>query len=219
MRVEGDPTRLAQVVSNLLNNAAKYTEEGGRIELTVEAKRRPGGPAGAGHGRRHRGGHAAAHLRDVHPGARLREHRSEGGLGIGLTLVRSLVEMHGGSVQATSEGLGHGSEFVVRLPLFAESTSAGSRGGNEPERTRKGPPGASWSSMTTRTPPRAGPAAPPQRPRGAHGLRRPGRPGPGPGAAARRGAVRHRHAGHGWPGSGPPPAPGPRPEATRCWWP
>jgi PAS domain S-box-containing protein len=117
MRLEADVTRLAQVVGNLLANAAKYTENGGRIELGVA---------------RH-GNIAVVRVRDNGvgiPAAMLPRifdlfvqvdrslARSEGGLGIGLTLVKSLVEMHGGSVEAHSEGLGRGSEFVVRLPVL-----------------------------------------------------------------------------------------------------
>jgi PAS domain S-box-containing protein len=120
VRVEGDLVRLAQALSNLLNNAAKYTEEHGRIELTVEPS----------------GGEAVLRVRDTGIGIaadmlpRIFEmftqvpgsvSRSEGGLGIGLTLVRSLVEMHRGSVAAHSQGHGHGSEFVVRLPLLCEA--------------------------------------------------------------------------------------------------
>jgi len=118
--VQGDLTRLAQVLSNLLNNAAKYTRDGGRIDLIVEPS----------------GGQAVLWVRDSGAGiaADMLPHifemftqvpgslgRSEGGLGIGLTLVRKLVEMHGGSVEARSEGVGHGSEFVVRLPLLRET--------------------------------------------------------------------------------------------------
>jgi signal transduction histidine kinase len=106
-------------VSNLLNNAAKYTEEGGRIWLTVESS----------------ADEAVIRVRDTGVGiapeilpklfemftqVQASVSRSEGGLGIGLSLVRSLVEMHGGSVQAFSEGLGRGSEFVVRLPLLRQ---------------------------------------------------------------------------------------------------
>ncbi len=124
VRVEADATRLAQVVANLLNNAAKYTEERGRIWLTVERG----------------GGEAVLRVRDTGvgiPAAMLAqvfdlftqvdrsEDRSQGGLGIGLTLAKSLVEMHGGSVTAQSEGVGKGSEFVVRLPLLAELRSEG----------------------------------------------------------------------------------------------
>jgi signal transduction histidine kinase len=114
--VHGDPFRLTQVTSNLLNNAAKYTDEGGRVCVRV-------GPDGRD---------AVVRVADTGIGIRPDDlplvfdlftqvgtpgHRSQGGLGIGLGLVKRLVEMHGGTVEARSEGLGHGSEFVVRLPL------------------------------------------------------------------------------------------------------
>jgi signal transduction histidine kinase/DNA-binding response OmpR family regulator len=119
--VEGDPTRLAQVVTNLLNNAAKYTEPGGHISVAVEAE---GGPPPHGQ--------AVLRVRDTGIGIPPEmlptvfdlftqgDHsldRAEGGLGIGLTLVRRIVDLHGGSVQAFSEGPGRGSEFTVRLAL------------------------------------------------------------------------------------------------------
>ncbi len=116
VRLDGDSTRLAQVISNLLTNAAKYTERGGRIVLTA----------------RRDGGEVVVSVRDTGIGIpptmltkvfemfgqvdRGRE-KATGGLGIGLSLVKGLVEMHGGSVEARSEGEGRGSEFVVRLPL------------------------------------------------------------------------------------------------------
>ncbi|MEX1232216.1 MAG: PAS domain S-box protein [Planctomycetaceae bacterium] len=121
--VEADPTRLSQIFANLLNNAAKYTENGGRIRLTVE---RQGSDAIISV--RDTGiGIAAEHLpklfemfSQVAPALE----RSQGGLGIGLALVRGLVDMHGGSIEARSEGLGKGSEFIVRLPvLIAHSTA------------------------------------------------------------------------------------------------
>jgi PAS domain S-box-containing protein len=111
-----DPVRLAQIIANLLNNAAKYTEEGGRIALAV----------------RREGEYAVISVRDSGVGIPLdvlprvfdlfsqadrTYQRAQGGLGIGLTLVRTLVELHGGTVAAKSEGLGRGSEFIVRLPL------------------------------------------------------------------------------------------------------
>ena len=117
LRIEGDPDRLAQVVGNLLSNAAKYTEEGGRIWL--EAGRE--------------GACAVVRVRDNGVGLapemlpRVFElftqadrslDRSQGGLGIGLTMVRRLVELHDGTVEARSPGLGQGSEFVVRLPAL-----------------------------------------------------------------------------------------------------
>jgi Histidine kinase-, DNA gyrase B-, and HSP90-like ATPase len=120
VRLEADPTRLEQVLSNLLNNAAKYTRPGGRVRLTAER-------AGAEVVLRVRDNGVGIapeklpHIFDMFVQAdRARDH-SQGGLGIGLTLVRSLVEMHGGSVQGFSPGLGRGSEFVVRLPALPET--------------------------------------------------------------------------------------------------
>jgi PAS domain S-box-containing protein len=116
IRLVADPVRLAQVLANLLINAAKYTDSGGRIEL--EARRE--------------GGEAVVGVRDNGTGispemmprmftlfaqASPALERSEGGLGIGLSLVRGLVELHGGSVSVSSQGTGRGAEFVVRLPI------------------------------------------------------------------------------------------------------
>lgn len=117
--IEGDLSRLAQVVSNLLNNAAKYTETGGTIWLTAE----------------YRHGEVSLRVRDTGVGmpaevlprifdlfnqADRSLERAQGGLGIGLTIVRRLVEMHGGRVAAFSPGPGQGSEFVVHLPVVTE---------------------------------------------------------------------------------------------------
>ena len=117
--VEGDAIRLAQVLSNLLNNAAKYTPNEGRIALSVKGQDEQ----------------AVIHVRDNGLGIppemlphvfdmfmQIDRHleQSQGGLGIGLTLVKSLVEMHGGTVEAHGAGLGQGSEFVVCLPLGRE---------------------------------------------------------------------------------------------------
>jgi CheY-like chemotaxis protein len=117
--LDADPARLAQVVGNLLNNASKFTDKGGRIALTVECD----------------GGHVVLRVRDTGIGISAEDlprvfdmfaqldtslERSRDGLGIGLTLVKTLVEMHGGSVEARSDGPGLGSEFVVRLPVLAE---------------------------------------------------------------------------------------------------
>lgn len=117
VRLHADLTRLAQVVSNLLNNAAKYMDEGGRIWLTVE---RQGSEAwirvkdeGIGIPPE-----MLARVFDLFTQVNQSLDRSEGGLGIGLALVRSLVEMHAGSVQAQSEGPGRGSEMIVRLPVL-----------------------------------------------------------------------------------------------------
>lgn len=118
--INADAVRLAQVLSNLLNNAAKYTEKRGKIRLSVERD----------------GGDVVFRVRDTGVGipedmlssvfelftqVKRTSDRSQGGLGIGLTLVRRLVEMHGGSVQAFSAGKNQGSEFVVRLPAVADS--------------------------------------------------------------------------------------------------
>lgn len=119
--VHGDSTRLVQVLVNLLNNAAKYTPEGGRVTLSVTEQenrvRISVHDTGAG---------IPADLLDkvfdlFTQGERTLD-RSDGGLGIGLTLVRRLVEMHDGNVQAFSAGPGQGSEFVVDLPLVNEAT-------------------------------------------------------------------------------------------------
>jgi PAS domain S-box-containing protein len=123
LQVEGDPTRLAQVLWNLLNNAAKYTPEGGRIRLVVE--REPGAvllrvrDTGVGIP-----GEVLPKVFDLFTQADRTLDRAQGGLGIGLTLVRQLTEMHGGTVEAHSEGPGRGSEFVVRLPLLVEPRAA-----------------------------------------------------------------------------------------------
>jgi two-component system CheB/CheR fusion protein len=115
--LEADATRLVQVLGNLLANATRYTEAGGRIWLTAEVDSTD----------------VILSVRDTGIGIPVEfmprifdrfmqgdrsSARSEGGLGIGLTLVKSLVEMHGGSVQASSAGPGKGSEFVVRLPVL-----------------------------------------------------------------------------------------------------
>jgi CheY-like chemotaxis protein len=119
--VNGDATRLSQALANLLNNAAKYTEPGGHIELKVERYQQQ----------------LVFRVRDSGIGIppdmlpRIFElftqidrslDRSQGGLGIGLSLVRSVIEMHQGVAQAHSAGLGKGSEFVVRLPLLSHAT-------------------------------------------------------------------------------------------------
>jgi signal transduction histidine kinase len=126
LEVEGDLTRLTQVLGNLLNNAAKYTDPGGRIVLTI----------------REQGTELELRVRDTGIGIppellpRLfnlftqvdgTTHRAQGGLGIGLALVRQLVHMHGGTVAAHSAGPSNGSEFVVKLPLYvtAEQETTG----------------------------------------------------------------------------------------------
>jgi len=116
--VNGDLTRLTQVVLNLLNNAAKYTPEGGRIELTVRAERDEGVIQVKDNGL----GIAPSLLERVFDlfaqGERTLD-RAEGGLGIGLTLARRLVALHGGTIRAESPGAGKGSTFTVRLPRLS----------------------------------------------------------------------------------------------------
>jgi signal transduction histidine kinase/ActR/RegA family two-component response regulator len=114
--LDADPTRLAQMISNLLNNAAKYSDPRGRIWLTAECE----------------GDRLALTVRDrgigISPEVLPRvfdlfvqaeggRDRTHGGMGIGLTLVRRLVELHGGTVEAASGGIGQGSQFTLRLPL------------------------------------------------------------------------------------------------------
>jgi signal transduction histidine kinase/CheY-like chemotaxis protein len=128
--VEADSLRMAQVLSNLLNNAAKYSKSPGQIRLAVAVE----------------GSEAVFRVRDKGigiPSEMLAQifdlftqvdqslDHSQGGLGLGLTLVRELVEMHGGTVSAHSDGLGRGSEFVVRLPVLPESKAKAVRAPSE----------------------------------------------------------------------------------------
>lgn len=121
--VFADPMRLTQIVGNLLSNACKFTDRRGHIALEVERTE----------------GHAVIRVRDTGIGiapeqlGRIFEmfaqidtslERSRSGLGIGLTLVKTLVEMHGGSVEVRSDGVGRGTEFIVRLPLPHEAADA-----------------------------------------------------------------------------------------------
>jgi PAS domain S-box-containing protein len=114
--VEADPTRLSQVFSNLLNNSAKYTDAGGRIEIEarVEGSQAVVAVRDNGVGI---SCEALAYVFDMFRQADRSLEKAQGGLGIGLTLVRRLVEMHGGTIKAHSEGVGKGSEFTVRLPV------------------------------------------------------------------------------------------------------
>jgi signal transduction histidine kinase len=121
--LEVDPARMAQVLSNLLNNAAKYTDEGGEISLSAEQAGREVLIRVRDNGI----GIAAEllpHVFDMFTQADQTLSRSRGGLGIGLTLVRSLVEMHNGRVGVHSDGPDRGSEFTVRLPLPAQPDAA-----------------------------------------------------------------------------------------------
>jgi signal transduction histidine kinase len=113
--VDGDPTRLAQVLSNLLNNGAVYTDRGGRLDLVVE-------PSDGWASIRVRdngvgmSSDTLSRVFDLYTQARPARDAQRGGLGIGLHLSRRLVEMHGGRLEASSDGPGHGSEFVIHLP-------------------------------------------------------------------------------------------------------
>jgi signal transduction histidine kinase len=115
LAIRGDPVRLSQVVSNLLTNAAKYTPPGGEIAVRAEQDE-----ADVVLRVRDTGVGIAADVLprvfDLFVQERQAIDRSQGGLGLGLTIVRNLVERHGGTVSAHSAGLGLGSEFVVRLP-------------------------------------------------------------------------------------------------------
>jgi CheY-like chemotaxis protein/two-component sensor histidine kinase len=132
MNLHGDRVRLSQVFSNLLNNAAKYTERGGQIWVNVERQEN----------------YAAVTVKDngigiapeLLPGifemfvqVDSSMGRRQGGLGLGLTLARELVRLHGGSIEAKSAGRGQGSEFAVRLPLAQVAVSQHGRSGPQRE--------------------------------------------------------------------------------------
>jgi CheY-like chemotaxis protein len=114
--VLGDSVRLTQVFSNLLTNAAKYTNTGGHIAVSMSQHGARASVSVKDDGIGIAPGHLAA-VFEMFMQVDRANRRAQGGLGIGLTLVRSLVAMHGGSVQARSEGLGKGSEFLVELPI------------------------------------------------------------------------------------------------------
>jgi signal transduction histidine kinase/CheY-like chemotaxis protein len=118
--VDGDAVRLAQVFANLLNNAAKYTNEQGEIAVTVRREGKDVVVAVRDNGLGIPG-EMLGRVFEIFAQVDGLQGRAGGGLGIGLTLVRSLVAMHGGSVAVVSEGRGKGSEFVVRLPLSVAS--------------------------------------------------------------------------------------------------
>ncbi|MDM0117646.1 ATP-binding protein [Variovorax sp. J22R133] len=113
--VDGDPTRLAQIIGNLLHNAAKYTPEGGVISVSARGVGDKVVIRVIDNG----SGISAETLPNIFDLFRQEDrtlNRSQGGLGIGLTIVRSMVELHGGNVEARSAGLGQGSEFIVTIP-------------------------------------------------------------------------------------------------------
>ncbi len=160
LAIYGDPMRLTQALGNVLGNAAKYTDSGGRI--TVRARRR------------HRDVEISVRdtgigivpevlplIFDLFTQVDQPSGRPQGGLGIGLALVRQLVEMHGGTVTASSEGPGKGSEFVIRLPLSIERMDGASPIATTRPSPRRNPPRCArrraprrvigfWSPMTTR---------------------------------------------------------------------
>ena len=121
--VEGDPVRLEQIVSNLLGNATKYTPEDGRVDVTLALA----GPEAIVRFRDNGLGITSENLSRIFELFQQSDRgidRAQGGLGIGLTVVRQLAEMHGGSVEAHSDGAGKGSEFVLRLPVSAMEPQA-----------------------------------------------------------------------------------------------
>ncbi len=130
--LDADPTRMAQVIANLLNNSAKYTPEGGRITLTAERQ----GPSvllrvtdtGVGIP-----AEMLPQVFDMFTQVGRTLDRSQGGLGIGLTLVRRLVEMHGGTVEVESPGPGLGTTFTLHLPVAGPTEPARQRAGSEAE--------------------------------------------------------------------------------------
>ena len=125
--VEGDPTRLLQIVENLLTNAAKYTPRGGKIAVELRKKGSFCELCVRDNGR----GIDPDLLEEIFDMFFQSNHaldRSEGGMGVGLTLVRALVEMHGGTVRAQSDGIGKGSRFLVRLPLATKPTLSSDKG-------------------------------------------------------------------------------------------
>ena len=121
--VMADPVRLAQVVTNLLTNAAKYTDPGGRIRMEASVKEGACVLRVVDNGIGLTSGMSGS-IFEMFTQAQSALERSEGGLGIGLALVKGLVELHGGSVSASSGGLGQGSAFVVALPLASALLAA-----------------------------------------------------------------------------------------------
>ena len=175
LRSNADPTRLEQIVVNLLTNAAKYTEAGGRIWLDRPAARAATSSSASGTTAIGIPPEKLPEMFELFAQGDRSLARSEGGLGIGLTLVKKLVEMHGGSVTAAERGPGRGSEFTVRLP--AAASPAAPKSSRSPARTpatakrvardprgrrqrRHGPgagPAARSSSATTSAPPTTAP--------------------------------------------------------------
>src|SRR4029453_9793971 len=129
--VDADPARLEQIVMNLLLNALKYTPPGGRIRVVTRGERDQGvlqvEDTGIGISPE-----LLPRIFDLFVQGHREPDRAQGGMGVGLTLVRRLTDLHGGQVDVTSEGAGHGSTFTVRLPLAAAPAPATS---SRPETT------------------------------------------------------------------------------------
>ncbi len=138
VELDADATRLSQILSNILNNAVKYTEPGGSIRVTARLA------------------YGAVEIRVSDTGIGIdadkvpavfemfaqfdaSPERTHGGLGVGLALAKRLVQLHGGTITARSEGLGHGSEFTVRLPIATAPASALDAGTKERRARRVAP--------------------------------------------------------------------------------
>ena len=147
--LDADPVRLAQIFSNLLNNAAKYMERGGRIWLTTarEGREVVVSVRDAGIGIPEE---ALPAIFDMFAQVDRSLEKSQGGLGIGLTLVKQLLEMHGGRIEARSEGQGKGAEFIARLPM-ATVVPLRQPANDAGERRVTGGAAAFWSRTTTAT--------------------------------------------------------------------
>ena len=150
--LHADPDRLEQIFTNLLSNSAKYTHIGGMISVEVGATEFEVLVSREGRRGRPLEGPQGSDLRALRPEPR-RGCGRPGGLGVGLTLVRRLAEMHGGSVEARSDGPGRGSEFLVRLPLPAPDVNCRLRRPPPfPRFPKPSPAGFSWSTTTSTRP-------------------------------------------------------------------
>ncbi|HEX4565862.1 MAG TPA: ATP-binding protein, partial [Vicinamibacterales bacterium] len=141
LELDADPARLAQVIANLLTNAAKYTESGGRV--SISATREPGWvvisvrDSGIGIS-----SEMLPRVFEMFAQERQALDRTQGGLGLGLTIVRNLVKLHGGTVYAKSQGRGKGSEFIVKLPAVSVAVTATSAAPAPDTMRRSAAPGA-----------------------------------------------------------------------------
>src|SRR4029079_2380948 len=134
LTLEADGIRLAQIISNLLNSAAKYTDAGGQIWLSArrEAAEIVISVRDTGIGIPPE---KLPHVFDMFAQVHMAGYRNNSGLGIGLTLVRRLVELHGGRIEARSGGLGKGSEFTVRLPFSTRAVQVAAQQPRKAERS------------------------------------------------------------------------------------